>query len=61
MLGRKGFTMKCSTQTFLSLLKKTVSYGLFIWIVSLPFATVAQETIPLSISMENDDSPYPVK
>jgi len=38
-----------------------LSYGLLIWIFSLPFATIAQETKPLSISMENYDYPYPVK
>jgi hypothetical protein len=38
-----------------------LSYGLLIWIFSLPFTAIAQETIPLSISMENYDYPYPVK
>ncbi|MGA2318793.1 MAG: alpha/beta hydrolase [Thermodesulfobacteriota bacterium] len=53
--------MKCSTQAFVSLSTKMLSYGLLIWIFSLPFTAIAQETIPLSISMENYDYPYPVK
>ena len=53
--------MKCSTQTFVSLPKKILNYGLLILIFLLPFAAIAQETIPLSISMENYDYPYPVK
>ncbi len=53
--------MKSSMQTFVSLSKKVLSYGLLIWIFSLPFTAVAQETVPLSISMENYDYPYPVK
>ena len=53
--------MKCSTQTFVSLSKKMLRYGLLIWIFSVPFTAIAQETVPLSISMENYDYPYPVK
>ncbi len=53
--------MKCSSKTFVSLATKILSYGLLIWIVSLPFTAIAQETIPLSISMENYVYPYPVK
>jgi len=53
--------MKCITQAFVSLSTKMLSYGLLIWIFSLPFTTIAQETIPLSISMENYDYSYPVK
>ena len=53
--------MKCSTQTFLRLPKKTLNYGLLILIFLQPFSAIAQETIPLSISMENYAYPYPVK
>ena len=41
--------------------KKILNLGLLIWISSLPFTAVAQETVPLSISMEDYDYPYPVK
>jgi len=53
--------MKCSTESFVSLSKKILNLGLLIWISSFPFTAVAQETVPLSISMENYDYPYPVK
>jgi len=53
--------MKCPTEAFISLSKKILNLGLLIWIFSLPFTAVAQETVPLSISMENYDYPYPVK
>jgi len=50
--------MKCFTHSFVSLSKKVLSYGL---LISLPFTAVAQETVPLSISMENFDYSYFVK
>jgi len=53
--------MKCSTESSVSLSKKILNLGLLIWISSFPFTAVAQETVPLSISMENYDYPYPVK
>ena len=53
--------MKCSTEVILSLSKKILNFGLLIWIFSLSFTAVAQETAPLSISMESYDYPYPVK
>jgi pimeloyl-ACP methyl ester carboxylesterase len=53
--------MKCSTQNLASLSRKILNYGLLISIFSLPPVAIAQEMIPLSISMENYDYPYPVK
>jgi len=50
-----------STNPFVTLFKKMLSYGLLIWIFVLPHTAIAQETVPLSISMENYDYPYPVK
>ena len=49
------------TNPFVNLFQKMMSYGLSIWIFALPFTAIAQETVPLSISMENYDYPYPVK
>lgn len=53
--------MRHSAKPFVSLFKKILSYGLLIWIFAVPFTTIAQETVPLSITMENYDYPYPVK
>jgi len=60
-LRRKGLAMKCSRQTFLRLPKKTLNYGLLILIFLQPCSAIAQETIPMSNSMENYAYPYPVK
>jgi len=53
--------MKYTTEAWVSLLKRVLSWGLSIWIVLLPLYAMSQEVIPLSISMENYDYPYPVK
>jgi hypothetical protein len=53
--------MKCSTQRFLGLPRKKLNFGLLILIFLLPWSAIAQETIPLSISMETYAYPYPVK
>jgi hypothetical protein len=61
VLRRRGLAMKCSTQTFLGLRKKTMYFGLLILIFSQPYSTIAQQTIPLSISLESYAYSYPVK
>jgi pimeloyl-ACP methyl ester carboxylesterase len=53
--------MKCIARTFLRLPRKAWNYGLLILILLQAFSAIAQETIPLSISMENYSYPYPVK
>jgi pimeloyl-ACP methyl ester carboxylesterase len=53
--------MKYSTQISLGLPNKTLYVGLLILIFLLPCSAIAQETMPLSISMESYAYPYPVK
>ena len=52
--------MNCCPQILASLRRNIVNYGLLFLIFSQPFAAMAQETIPLSISMENYNYPYRV-
>ena len=53
--------MEVHHKSFVGLSKEVLSYGLSIWIVLLPLHAMSQEVVPLSISMENYDYPYPVK
>ncbi len=53
--------MEVHRNSFVGLSKKVLSYGISIWIVLLPLHAMSQEAIPLSISMENYEYPYPVK
>ncbi len=53
--------MRQSNKPFVSLFENMLIYTSLIWIFALPFTAIAQETVPLSISMENYDYPYPVK
>lgn len=52
--------MKCCPQILVSLRRNIVFYGLLVLIFSHPFAAIAQESMPLSISMENYSYPYRV-
>ncbi len=52
--------MKRFTEPFVSF-SKIVLYGLLILMFTLPSTGMAQETMPLSISMENYEYPYSVK
>jgi pimeloyl-ACP methyl ester carboxylesterase len=52
--------MKCCPKILASLRSNIVCYGSLVLIFFPPFIAMAQETMPLSISMENYDYPYRV-
>jgi pimeloyl-ACP methyl ester carboxylesterase len=52
--------MKCCPHILVSLRRNIINYGLLVLICSHPFAAMAQETMPLSISMENYSYPQRV-